>query len=376
MKTLLPLIFLSIILLIFSSCGDGLAPNGVEDLPKIDTFDCPQPKYRLDGIPENQPAKAHKLQRVSPDGSNIAYVQNERYIKILDLKTGAVETYDPKVMMDSNVFFNGCFAMRWCPYDNNKLCFMFVTAIDTMGSGGRKKYGQNLFILYRKEKRFDRIDLPFASRTGPEGLFLYGWLKGSTPKMDSLFLVYGVNQKSIYGIVTLQEKKIVPVPEFEKVGAIGTIEDFSYSPNRSHSVSLLTDISAPYIRSAIYIDGIPLEFPRDTLELLKKASWSPDGEKLAVTLRLSSQNSHPHETVWVIDVEKWLRERPAIVPIEKIDFQKRFCMYNLSGYGSIGAEFLNNKTLAVSCHHDGDMLCPLWEITTDGRLLRQITKDD
>jgi hypothetical protein len=77
----------------------------------------------------------------------------------------------------------------------------------------------------------------------------------------------------------------------------------------------------------------------------------------------------------MIDVEKWLRERRTFVPLEKIDFQKRFCMYNFGG-GTIDAEFITNTTLAVSNHHDSDVLCPLWEITTDRRLLRQITHDD
>jgi hypothetical protein len=41
---------------------------------------------------------------------------------------------------------------------------------------------------------------------------------------------------------------------------------------------------------------------------------------------------------------------------------------------ALKAEFTSNTTLAVNMHHDGDMFQTLWEITTDGRLLRQLTK--
>jgi len=376
MKTLL-LSYISFCLglLVFGSCGDGLAPTDRDNLPKIDTFDCPPLKYTIDELLVNPPSKVHSLQRVSPDGAEIAYVVNENIIKITNVTTGIVETYNPKGMMDSNVYFNGCFDLRWCPYDNNKLCFMFVTAIDTLGSGGRKKYGQNLFILYRKENRFNRIDLPYASKAGPESLSLYGWFSNSK-LIDSFFIGYSTYTSIFTGIIVPQEKKVTTILDFNKLRYIGFVEDFSYSPDHQHTAALLQQVKVPPYGSIIYIDGVPLKFSDSTLHLLNRASWSPDGKKLAISLRLDEINIKNYETVWVIDVEKWLRERPAVVPVEKIDFQKRFCMYGFPTEGGIGAEFLNNKTLAVSCYYDGDLLCPLWEITTDGRLLRQITHDD
>ncbi len=107
-------------LLVISSCSEGIAPIEGEILPKIDIFNCPRPKFRPDALPVNLPSTAHKLQRISPDGRKIAHVVNENVVKIITLKTGEVETYDPKNMMDSNVYFNGCFDLRWCPYDDNK----------------------------------------------------------------------------------------------------------------------------------------------------------------------------------------------------------------------------------------------------------------
>jgi len=372
MKNIFLLITLIIGLLFFGACGDGIAPICGDTLPKIDTLDCPYPEYLPAGQgPKNRPAKSHKLQRLSPDGTKIAYVVNENIIKIITLKSGAVETYIPKNMMSPNVLFNGCFDLRWCPYDDNKLCLMFVTTIDTTGKGRIGAYGQNLFILQRKENTFEKIGLPYASQTGPTTLLLYGWLKGSTPSVDSLFLLYGTDSWYLSGIIIPQEKKNVLISEFDKLGSYGFLTDYLYSPDGQHSAALIQQMRVSPYGSNILIDGIPLLFAEDTVDLLSRLSWSPDGKKLAVTLSARGK----WESVWVIDVEKWIRERPVFAPVEKIDFQKRFCMYNFGG-GPIDAEFITNTTLAVSSHHDGDMLCPLWEITTDGRLLRQITHDD
>ncbi|MBI3259281.1 MAG: hypothetical protein HYZ54_07410, partial [Ignavibacteriae bacterium] len=245
--------------LIFASCGDGIAPVGGEVLPKIDTFDCPKAEFLPDGQgPKHPPGISHKLQRRSPDGSKIAYIVNEKRIKILHLKTGILETYDPSTMMPTNTTFIGCYDIRWCPYDDNKLCCMFVTGIDTTGKQGFGVYGQNLFILYRKESKFEMVDLPFCSKTGHDGLFIYGWLRGSTKSIDSLFLLYGTSSFYVSGIIILQEKKIVPIAEFDKIGAYGFLKDFLFSPEHQHSATLVNQLNSPPYGNNIFIDGIPL----------------------------------------------------------------------------------------------------------------------
>ena len=238
MKTFVIPLLCSICLLIFASCREGIAPiTGGEVLPKIDTLDCAPPTFRPDGYPLSPPSSVHKLQYVSADGTAIAYIVNENTIKILDVKSGMTETYTPQTMMPPNVLFNGCFDLRWCPYDNNKLCFMFVTSIDTVGDGQETIYGQNLFVLYRKGNKFERVNLPLISnKAGPEGLNLLGWLAGSTPSIDSLFLGYSRKSIAVRGIVVLQESKIIPVEELENFRKNGSIVNYSYSPDHKHSI--------------------------------------------------------------------------------------------------------------------------------------------
>ena len=96
MKAVSLFLVLCVGVLFFGSCGEGIAPTGGEILPKIDTFDCPPPKYRLDGSPENHPAKSHKLQRVSIDGAEIAYVVNENISKNNQCKNWSCRNLRPQ----------------------------------------------------------------------------------------------------------------------------------------------------------------------------------------------------------------------------------------------------------------------------------------
>jgi hypothetical protein len=362
------LLFISALFFI-GSCSDGVSPTDGTTLPKIDTFDCPLPKVLQGGTGgyANPPSILHHLQRRSADGSKIAYLVYAHSIRVLDIKTGTEQEFKLSKMLPPEIRFSGCFDICWCPYDNAKLAFTGVTYI-----GG--VFAENLFILSTKQSTIDIIDLPFASTFGVEGgIWINGWLNGSTPASDSIFLNYGsgsstIKPYSIRGIVVLQEKKIVLIPQVDKLLKEIRYADFLYSADKKHLAALKPSGGTPYF-AGVYIDGerLPLS---DTINLINYASWSPDGKKLAVSVELY----RGQDQVIIIDVDKWLRERPAILQVEKIDYRKRFCMYMLSGEGTTDAEFLTNTTLAVSMHHDGDMISPLWEITTDGRLLRQLTK--
>ncbi len=224
------------------------------------------------------------------------------------------------------------------------------------------QYGQNLCILSRKTGKLEMVHLPNTSQSGPPYLQLFGWLKGSTPEADSLVLTY----TSFRGIVVLPSKTLVPIPAIPSQGPVN-LKQIRFSPDRRHYVT-----DGRLYPFNIFIDGVDLKFV-DTVQGVFWFSWSPDSKKLAVTSLNSGNKSYSFGgIIWIIDVEKWDKERPAIVPVEKIDIQKRFCMYAFGD--ALKAEFTSNTTLAVNMHHDGDMLQTLWEITTDGRLLRQLTK--
>ena len=53
-----------------------------------------------------------------------------------------------------------------------------------------------------------------------------------------------------------------------------------------------------------------------------------------------------------------------------INLRKEFCKYANAG---LFAEFVTNNSLVLSFHNDGDNIAPLYEISLDGKIIRQIT---
>ena len=374
MKLFLFAVASGLALLWFASCSDNVAPQDTS-LPKIDTFDCRPPLLGPNG-PVDVPYYSHHKQRRSADGGKIAFLVNENVLRITDVKSGNVQSFILKNMMPPNVRFNGCFGIAWCPYTNDKLALNCVTSIDTTASGKSGIYGQNLFILSISDNKLELIQLPRMPKSGPSSFLLFDWLRGSVPANDSLLVAFGLGSstkdpllKSIWGAVVLQRDTVVRSEEIDRLLQYNLYGSFLYSPNRQHVAALPELLYRPPLNSVI-LDGVPLRF-KDRVNAFHRISWSPHSKKLAVTVSPVSQWT----TVWIIDVERWQRERPDTVPVQSIDFQKRFCMYTLSSVGNLDAEFLTNTTLAVSMHRDGDKVCPIWEITTDGRLLRQLTKE-
>ncbi|MFH1050700.1 MAG: hypothetical protein V1779_07190 [bacterium] len=69
-------------------------------------------------------------------------------------------------------------------------------------------------------------------------------------------------------------------------------------------------------------------------------------------------------------MDKVLAEHPDTVHVKKINLRNEFCMYAFAG---AWPEFISENTLAVSMHVDGDEMSALWEITIDGKIVRQLT---
>jgi len=104
--------------------------------------------------------------------------------------------------------------------------------------------------------------------------------------------------------------------------------------------------------------------------LINKISWSPSGKKVALSVLPTGDGvHHQFEQIWILDIEKYQREHPDTLSFDVVNLQQRFCMYSFLG---CYAEFISDSTLAVSMHVDGGN-SSLWEITTSGRKLRQLT---
>ncbi len=74
--------------------------------------------------------------------------------------------------------------------------------------------------------------------------------------------------------------------------------------------------------------------------------------------------------VWIADIDRYFKDHLSTVPLKIIDFQKDFCAYNAWG---TWAEFRTNSTIAVTMHHVNEDASYIYEITTDGAMVRQLT---
>lgn len=135
----------------------------------------------------------------------------------------------------------------------------------------------------------------------------------------------------------------------------------------SRSVAFVWDVTTSNWKLVVNGERMAMA---DEITAIGHASWSPDGTKLALSLAREPADVWRYEMVMVIDVARYLREHSDFAPVEVIDMQKRFCTYSFLGSF---AEFITNRTLAVSMHKDGDPVSYIWEITTDGRRVRQLT---
>lgn len=127
--------------------------------------------------------------------------------------------------------------------------------------------------------------------------------------------------------------------------------------------------------SKIFINTESINFSEynDSI-LIHFASWSPDSKKLALSVEIKEAmsvawNDLRYNEIWVIDVERYMQENSEFVPKTIINLRKLYCMYSSQTW----AEFITDSTLAVSMYKTSDNFSYLYEITTDGRMVRQLT---
>ncbi|HRS02371.1 MAG TPA: hypothetical protein P5545_07470 [Bacteroidota bacterium] len=64
-----------------------------------------------------------------------------------------------------------------------------------------------------------------------------------------------------------------------------------------------------------------------------------------------------------------MRECPAVTPVSIINIRQNFCMYAYD----ISAKFLTDSTLAVSMFGPYEDCGHIYEISTSGKMIRQLT---
>ncbi len=335
-----------IILILIYGCTETNKPT--------DKSPCSLPEIGWEGW-ANVPVP-HREQTVSYDLKKLAFVLGDgARLEVCDLKSGDVQVIDIESKLPSNVLLIGVNNPTWCPYDNNRLLIHASTSTDTNLDGKRYVYGQNLYILSLDGSEFKKVTPNIFGKAGGD----FGapiWLVGSNNNLDSL-LFWGPR---IY------------IPQ--KDSFINSVfENFIYY---SHDQRKIITAEFKSGQGVYFLNGKPLIF-NEKYASINKISFSPDGKLIAVSTRPSQPGVTPLEEeyrfheIWIGDAEKFLNENQDTMQVSIINLRKNFCMYAL--HSALDAEFITNKTLAVSMHKDGDDYSFLWEITIDGKIVRQLT---
>ncbi|MCE5304708.1 MAG: hypothetical protein ABFD00_10705 [Chloroherpetonaceae bacterium] len=346
MKKLFLIVLLSILAL--PSCRNTVEPIS----------DCPlwYPIYGPDIIPIEPAPKGNPIiHGVSRDGNKLAF-NGPLGFQILDLKTGYMQTFSSEYFnnkLPPNVIFYGGEVAYWCPYDNNRLLLKIATFTDTIGDGKRYEYGQNLYIMSIDGKEFKKIT-PVSFGPLGEDCCIISWLEGSSMNED-LILFCG---RDIY---IPQKDQWIPKPIDGHI--------YSVSPDNKY---YFYSVDIGDFKEKPVLNGVDLKFA-DNIGQITHESWSHDSKKLILSVYVNEPNVAPekkrYSEIWIIDVEKVLRERPAITPVSIINIRQRFCMYSYD----MGAEFITGSTLAVSMWRPEEDCGFIYEISTKGDMIRQLT---
>jgi len=220
---------------------------------------------------------------------------------------------------------------------------------------------QNMYFYNIRTNTSTRIT---PTSFGPQGSlnFVYAieWLKGSTDTKDSLLLgnmVFVPQEDALY-----PSKHAGPLLQSPKLD-LGIFRDVLYSifDSASGEVDLL--LNEQFIPQSRFI------MSRSNI------SWSPSGEQLAFSVIHRLPGTDPedpatYEEVWIMNVKKFKAKPNDPSVFYRLNFQELFCTYSFWG---VQAEFITDSSLAVSMHKDGSDFSGLWEVTTRGTIVRQLT---
>jgi hypothetical protein len=330
---------------------------------QFDSSKCPPPVgYNGFGTGANIPGNYDMMQQLSPNGKMLGYLdqQGDNGAHILNLATLA----DTLVQVNGGLPGEQDFSwtcITWCPYDSDLIALNVVSFVDTSNSGISDVYVNNIFTY--------RISTGKSELITPRSYGYYGdagiaggeignqscWLSGSMSGNDSLLIYAG----TFYGIYVPQTQTLIPLVY---KGDTSTISPFGNDTLTSRYIDTNN-------HPGWFLNSQQIVFPRaiDTNNTNVQWTFSPDAKLFA--LQITPDLGNPtadsvYPQVWVYDVSD------PIKAIDVIDFQQLYCKYSLDG---IWPEFITDSTLAVSMYTDGDNFCPLWEITIDGRIIRQLT---
>ncbi len=297
------------------------------------------------------PPSGHIVRGASPDGMMVAYedVRDEGPLHIIDVSTYEIYKIELQPYLPEGEISAGAGRILWCPYDHRRL-MVLAKSIDQEG-----RFRDYAFVIALSDGMAVRVEKVIPESPGDQ-VFLH-WMATSKPGAD-YFVLSGER------MYWLQQDTILPLPEKYR----GEPQRRVWSPGDQHWFGIVEDGNG---QRRFLLDGVEIQLPRET----GRASWAPNGRSLILSLYYNDEsweNKGPGiDRFWVItDVSQVLKNSsPEVEPDYVIDPSEQWCMYSMDPV----PRFTGDTTFAVSLFPPGFFTCYIYEVSVEGRILRQLT---
>ena len=237
--------------------------------------------------------------------------------------------------------------IAWCPYDPD------LVAMTVYSNVGQNQYVGNIFTYRISTHETKRVTPLRAGLYGASLITLYHWEKGSKPGMDSLFIHYS-DSISFTGIYIPQTQEQINLPIASGSGDTLRLT----SPDGKHTIY---DIAHSPMRFDTTVIGYP-----EPVQQFDDGCFSQNDSLFALEVRPNcpSADGLLFAQLWIYKASDPSR------PISRLNFQKLYCKYS---FRTVHPVFLTDSTLAISMHNDQSDTAAVYEISINGRLIRQLT---
>ena len=284
------------------------------------------------------------------DGKMVAYqsIREDSPLRIMNVVTYEVSEFGARPYLPKGESSAGIEGVIWCPYDHRRL-MVLVKSMDQEG-----RFRDYAFVIAFSGGMAVRVEKVIPESPG-DRVFLH-WMATSRPGAD-YFVLSGER------MYWLQQDTILPLPEKYR----GKPQRRVWSPGDQHWFGIVEDENG---QRRFLLDGEEIRLPRGT----GRASWAPNGRSLILSLYndKSWENKGPGiDRFWIItDVSQVLKNSsPVVEPDYVIDPAEQWCMYSMDPV----PRFTSDTTFAVSLFPPGFFTCYIYEVSVEGRILRQLT---
>ena len=274
-------------------------------------------------------------------------------LNIWDKRTNQIQMIEISNKFQDSIQYGGINDYSWCPYDESKLMLNITTYTDTVGDKKKYWFGTNLYILNLKNLELEKVSPSVFGRVGHSSTVI--WLNGSTLNNDSIQLIN-------LGLYLLQKDMFI-------------FDDIKYNyeiQSNNEKYFLGKAYNQQTSMWGINLNGKNIMFPDSIVEIFY-ISISPNSENIALSVlpRDTTNNPkyHRYFEIWIVKISDII-DKTTITNKKIINLRKEFCRF---ANQFLNAGYSSNNSLVLSMYKEADDIAPLFEISLNGKIIRQIT---